>query len=788
MVAALAVGLVGCGSAAGASLPSVASGHRPGPDALYAPPFDAPQLQNVAPFTAPPILVSGAHAYRDGEFLYQDFLHDDRGAQGTPDPTDPMSPLRLSFKGRAGTLTYPTAARFANNAADLVELRVRPVPGGTAFRVTLNTLLDPAVPAVTVALGDGDGSVRAWPHGAGVASPASLFLTVHGGVAELLDAPTGRPLAPAPVATVDVPRRQLTVTVAAAAWDPGRDVVRMAAGVGLWDGSGYAQPGSSATATAPGGAAASGAALFNLAFRDGEAAPTGPAPGVTIVDTSVLSSVNAAWWRDLGQAGALAAGDASRFRQPVDFGKLRDRIDDDSAVPRTGAITRIFAGHDEFAQGIDVGRLCAREPVHCDGALSGRLQAYTVYVPVDRPAPAGGYGMTLLLHALVENQNQYIGSNYQRQLGERGAGYLVVTPSGRGPDGDYTDAGEANVFETWADVARWYRLDPTRVTLSGFSMGGGGTYRLLSRWPDLFARGAAVGAAALEDQVGSLLGLRNTPLLSWVASGDEGTNPVLQEQAIARQTELGLDWTFDQFPTGDHLTIPTSDEFGPFADFLGDAVVDRSPPHVSFGVVPAHDFARVGVVADHAYWLSGLRVADGAALGTIDARSEGFGLGDPPVLPVRSGAGVVTGRYPLAYLERRQGRGPAPRTPVRDRLVVTTTNLTSAVVDARRARLSCTPQLELHTDRPLNLTIDCATPVRACARSVTLRLPHVEGRRFTRVTATRKGRTLKVRIGRDLRSITLKRPTGHALSIRLTARTHSGLKVTTTRRLPACGV
>jgi hypothetical protein len=70
-------------------LPAVSSGHRPGPDALYAEAPVAPQLHNVAPWKAPPILVSGAQAYRRGEWLYQDYLLDDHGALGVPDPGTP---------------------------------------------------------------------------------------------------------------------------------------------------------------------------------------------------------------------------------------------------------------------------------------------------------------------------------------------------------------------------------------------------------------------------------------------------------------------------------------------------------------------------------------------------------------------------------------------------------------------------------------------------------------------------------------------------------------------------
>jgi hypothetical protein len=84
-----------------AGLPTVTSGHRPGPDVLYAPPSVAPQLENAAPWRAAPILISGAASYRDGEFLYQDHLHDDAGALGVPDPGDPHDTGTYLFSPRA---------------------------------------------------------------------------------------------------------------------------------------------------------------------------------------------------------------------------------------------------------------------------------------------------------------------------------------------------------------------------------------------------------------------------------------------------------------------------------------------------------------------------------------------------------------------------------------------------------------------------------------------------------------------------------------------------------------
>src|SRR6266446_6428075 len=89
-------------------------GPRPGPDVLYGAPAVAPQLENVGVWSAAPILVSGASAYRGGEFLYQDFLYDDHGAAEVPDPTDPKGGGNL-FSKPDGTYTYPTDPAHAEH-------------------------------------------------------------------------------------------------------------------------------------------------------------------------------------------------------------------------------------------------------------------------------------------------------------------------------------------------------------------------------------------------------------------------------------------------------------------------------------------------------------------------------------------------------------------------------------------------------------------------------------------------------------------------------------------------
>lgn len=697
----------------GNSLPAVSSGARPGPDLLYAEPAVAPQLTNTGAWTAEPILVSGAVAYRDGEFLYQDFLYDDHGAAGAPDSRAPYSAGDFLFSPTAGTFTYPANPAYAHNAADLVEFRVKPLADATAFRVTLNTLIDPALVAFTIALGDG--ASTPWPHGAGVSSPATHFLTVHGDVAELRDA-AGTVLATL-AATVDLERRQVDVRVPHAAWNPGAETVRMTIGVGLWDAANdsYLAPAEgNATATTPGGGSPLGTAIVNVGPRLDEPFPdvTQPAPPYTIGDAAAGAAVQAHWWRERLQANALRLGDVSSFAAEVDFAKLAARTNDDSQVPATGPINRILPSRFEFGQGFDPTKFCFDIPTSfnagaaCVGMLVGRLQPYALYIP-DKPVPARGWGFSLLPHSLSANYNQYAASANQSQVGDQGDGYIVATPSGRGPDSFYAGMGEADAFEVWADVARRYPLNPDRVTVSGYSMGGYGTYRFLARWPDLFAAGhSVVGIPGTAQPM--LAGLRNTPLMMWNAAADELVPVRSAEAAAADLTALGIRHEYWLFPSADHLTLATNDEYTPGAEFLASFTVDRDPPHVTFVANPAADLPEAGLKADHAYWVSQIVVRDPeAGVGTIDVRSEGFGVGDAPVLEVAHGAGALMGgsHGPLSYESRTLAWGEAPAAPVADVLHVTATNVSSLTIAPSRARVSCGARVEIESDGPVAVTL-----------------------------------------------------------------------------------
>ncbi len=699
VAACLGAIVLGASSAAAddASLFS-APGQRPGPSILYKRIKPAPQLTNTGPWRAKPILISGASAYRAGEFLYQDFLYDDHGARFAKGAGN-------SLPGSAsGTYSYPTASKYANNAADLVELRIKPLASATAFRLTLNTLIDPELTAATVAIGSSS-AARAFPHGANATAPAQLFLTWHGDTADLIDAASGDEVSTDIGVDVDLDRRQVTLTLPHSAYDPGRSTVRIAAGAGLWDRANdrYLVPGADATKDRPGGAGVKAAptAFFNVAFRSAEPLPF------------------AASWRDQLQATELADGDLSRFSARVDFDRLVRGVDDNlsgrpDGVPRSGQMNRILSSRFQTGNGgTDFATPCGGLAEACRGELRGRLQPYALYVPPNSPAD-GRYQLTLLLHSLGQNYNQYSNSRNRRQFGDRTRPSLVITPEGRGPDGFYRDVPGADTFEVWADVAARYPLDPVRTTITGYSMGGIGTFQFAAKFPDLFARAQpTVGAMLFPLQ--QLASVRWVPFLMWNAGEDELVVPGLYRPDAEKLAELGYRYELDVFLGQRHVSLAINDQYAPAATFLDSARVIRNPPRVTFVRNAAVDFPKVGTTADHAYWLSRITLRDPDELATVDVRSRGFGRGDPDPVSA-TGSGMLEGGRlgSLPFTIARTRWRSAPRIAVRDRLDVTATNVSSIMVDATRARVTCGAKVRVTSEDPVEVVLrNCPAVARA---------------------------------------------------------------------------
>jgi hypothetical protein len=715
------------------------SAPQPGPAALYERPAKAAQLENApgSIWRAKPILISGASSYRSNEFVYQGYLYDDHGAKLVTDPSNPMTsnPENRSggdlFSAPNGTYDYPSGPGYDENAANLIEFRTKVLSTKTAFRVSLNTLEDANLIGIAIAIGGKEGVTHPFPFGANVVAPAEFFLTIHGATAVLTNAETGAVVpGPAPNVKVDVPRRQITAFVPHSEWQPRQKVVRLAAAVGLWDNAtnSYLLPKAERSATEAGGAGemANPPAFYDVAFRwnSQEAMPGTPNPETTS---------DPAWWREHAQAKVLASGDISAFHAEVDYNKVAEGESTDlpgqpTGVPQSGAMDRILASHFSEGQGTNYATGGCGKANNCSGAIRGQLQPYAIYVPSGSP-PAGGWGLTLLLHSLSANYNQYLGTHNQSQFANRPSGSIVITPTGRGPDGWYYGHAGANTFETWADVAARYPLNPTYTEITGYSMGGYGTYKFSSQFPDLFAKAQPTvgppalgiwvppgeptgGTASLTQRM--LASVRNIPFLIWDETSDELVPIAGVREQVKRFDELGYRYRFDEFHAGDHLALAINDEFKPAAEFLDGATVTPNPPHVSYTYNPTMDFPQDGTTAGHAYWLYAVALRNGsgsAPIATVDVRSEGFGVGDPPANATETEPGVLTGGMlgAIPYTEERKTWKPAPAAPIANKLDINATNIAHVSIDAKRAKVSCSAAFNVSTDGPVEVTLaDCA--------------------------------------------------------------------------------
>ena len=735
-------------SAGAASLPDVKSGERPGPPLLYKDPPDAPELSVQAPFAAKPLLVSGSDAYRDGEYLFQDYLFDDRGANtapfsGTRNPlgTDIASPT-------AGDVKYPTAGRYANNAADIVELRMTPTRRAIVYRVTLNTVkdADAAVVGIGIDTDRSGGAAVQWPGAAGISSPGlDAFITAWGTDGEVARRPSEfddpRSLADGAV-DVSKRRNQMTIEVPRKLLDPKQRTWRYVAGSGLYAGDDAGgdrrfkavATGEDAQAGEPvsGSNTRSAPAVFNLAFRFDE-----PQRFSGFPQYDTFPGVGN-WFED-EQARLLAQRTTGDLHADVDFGELAEGANERLNRRPGREQARIFASRLDVPEGLG-----SEFP-----AYGGRLQPYIVTVP--RGERDRRRGLTFSLHSLGGTYTQYavFSPTQLRQFGDQRDDY-VVTPLGRGTNGWYTDEAEADLFEVWADVADKFRLNPDQVALSGYSMGGYGTYKLGTQYPDLFGRAfTTVGPPAREVWIppappqviseggprpnadsNSNLVLENArwvPFLNWIEKSDQLVPFAGPEAQQDRFDALGLRSRLRTFLGGEHFTLAILDRWDEARDFLGAAKVKRDPSRVNYAFVPAADRRKLGLRHDHAYWVSDLRARDlsgdpntDPARGELDARSLALGQGDPRTRRVSRSDPAGAAGPPAPSTVRGTVWDGIDKVEKRNRLLLDLENVSRGTIDGRRARLRGDDPLRvrLTSDGRGQIRLDVPLPKGAVARRI----------------------------------------------------------------------
>ncbi len=131
------------------------------------------------------------------------------------------------------------------------------------------------------------------------------------------------------------------------------------------------------------------------------------------------------------------------------------------------------------------------------------------------------YPLVVVMHGYGGNHMEYSGGV------KSNPDYFELHVLGRARGGGYVDLSEADVLAVVEYVQKNWSIDKRRIHLTGASMGGGGTFRLATRYPDQWASGRPVCG------YGSDLPIRNAryvPIYS-THSQDDPTVPVLGSRA-----------------------------------------------------------------------------------------------------------------------------------------------------------------------------------------------------------------------------------------------------------------
>ncbi|MEA2496142.1 MAG: hypothetical protein QOJ29_4053, partial [Thermoleophilaceae bacterium] len=512
-----------------------------------------------------------------------------------------------------GDYQLPTdSKKWPVGTADLAEVRLAVRGGNVVIRLLWNSFPRPDAQIATLTFAGAGAKSAPWPRNARLSAPWDRAITVWGTGAALTR--PGAADVPLEVRTDD----HLTeVRVPMAELPAGPWTLR--GGAGLGD---PAHPGTYWEVTA------------------GPASDSAPGSGGPSSPTNVwdlLFADDKPWsFDERHQSDDLAKADATSDSVTVDPARLRKPSRSTAAAPRSGDITRVFASRWSKGDGVEryLGLDASGSPpppgTPTQGFMetwqwSGRLQPYAMHVPERYPSSRTKWPLIVYLHGFA---NSYDEATYEPAglIAEADKqGYLVAAPLERG-DNFYKDQGDMDVLEVLADVERHYRVDPSRVYLMGHSMGGYGTNNVATHHPDLFA---AAAPAEGTDSIDLAANLRNVPWYEVSAQEDLDAGAQEAKKMYGALSDAGYDATLLVYDFKIHEYSSIYDGLPQLFRFFGAHRLQRDPAIVSFVRPAGQDKPELGLIYDHAYWLSGIKASDPKSAATLTVTSGAIRHSEP---------------------------------------------------------------------------------------------------------------------------------------------------------------
>jgi len=176
--------------------------------------------------------------------------------------------------------------------------------------------------------------------------------------------------------------------------------------------------------------------------------------------------------------------------------------------------------------------------------LDGSLMPFRVYVPKEydgsRPWP-----LVVFLHGAFCDENTYMAQDVLQPAADR-YGYLIVSINGRGPFSSYLkeNGAQQDVMDVIALMQKYYKVNDSRIYLTGHSMGGGGTWTIGTLFRDKFAAIASMSGVNSQnvnelDAKLAVGGDKKIPILVTAGGKDTASPPEANITAYEKVKALG---------------------------------------------------------------------------------------------------------------------------------------------------------------------------------------------------------------------------------------------------------
>jgi predicted peptidase len=151
-----------------------------------------------------------------------------------------------------------------------------------------------------------------------------------------------------------------------------------------------------------------------------------------------------------------------------------------------------------------------------------------------------------------------MGYNERGWYGSRGPGRASQRGDAADDPENLGELSERDVLNVLGLVREELTVDPARIYLMGHSMGGGGTWHLGMKYPDIWAALAPV-APAIYTSPEALAAIRHIPVIVLMGDQDRLVRVEVTRQWVDEMKELGMTHSYVEIPGGDHTAIIARD-------------------------------------------------------------------------------------------------------------------------------------------------------------------------------------------------------------------------------------